>query len=208
MSATVCVCLRLIYQRFYRKSRCVNVFTPIFLEMILIYELWAMSWHPTPIHRFPVSIFSSRFFPVSSFPPTDSPFHPFHPPLTASPFPRLNLFKPLPRFNFSNHRTISPSHPPTFYRYALHAKIRYFYSIYWVDLRIYIPDFSLYTKTFYVAPLSQILRENQHGLSGIKPRSHLEMWDFLFCQFDFPVSGSNIPAKTQGAASLCKGWEI
>jgi hypothetical protein len=33
------------------------------------------------------------------------------------------------------------------------------------------------------------------------------MWGFLFCQFDFTVSGSNMAAKTQGAASLCQRLE-
>ncbi len=41
---------------------------------------------------------------------------------------------------------------------------------------------ALYTKIKLI-PLVIPLREDEHGLSGIIPRSHYEMWGFLF--FDF-----------------------
>jgi hypothetical protein len=44
---------------------------------------------------------------------------------------------------------------------------------------IYIPKLPLYTKNELI-PLLKPLRENQHGFFGIKLRSHLEMWGFLF----------------------------
>ncbi len=51
---------------------------------------------------------------------------------------------------------------------------------------VYIPKHPLYSTTESIS-LLKLLKEDGHGLYGIMPRTHFEMWGFLFSDFNiFP----------------------